>query len=177
MEKKEKRGAGGAIASWTEIPPGAEAREAVDGEPCEVLCGRLYRRYTAAPHQRRLPNGATPARQLDPKSFSYLVPVDGRRYKDKWFFDAWVNTPWAVEDGQYVAVGKNFGENPYGLDTNFVERVGRRRLADCPRDIDRMREYIIAHDIFGVAWLEDGKVTRTVTRRDLGIEWPSKEVE
>lgn len=177
MEGNEKRDTGHAATSWEDIPEGAEAREVVDGAPCEVLRGRLYRQYTAKPHQRRLPDGAVPCDPIDQSSLSYLVPVDGQRYKDRWFSDAWINTPWAVEDGQYVAVGRDFGENPYGLDANFVERVGRRRLADCPRDIGGIRKYIIAHGIFGIAWWEDGKVKRTVTRRDLGLEWPLKEVE
>lgn len=171
------------------VTPGCEwvlegrgtATEKVDGSCCAIMNGKLYKRYDAKVGQRRVPNGAIACQpEPDPVTghWPHWVPVDATRAENKWYVAAYINTPWAIEDATYEAVGPHFQSNPYGLDEDFLEMHGRIIIHDCPRDYEGIREYLSAHEIEGIVWWLDGEPRCKIKRSDFGFEWPVKgEVE
>ena len=154
-----------------------EATEKVDGAACAVIDGVLYRRYDAKVGQRRVPEGAIPCQPTpDPTTghWPHWVAVDSSRAQDKWFVAAAENTPWAVEEGTYEAVGPHFQTNPYGLDADFLEKHGRIKIRDCPRDFIGIREYLRTNEIEGIVFWKDGEPKCKIKRTDFGFEWPVK---
>jgi hypothetical protein len=85
-----------------------------------------------------------------------------------------VNTPWVNEDGTYEAVGLHFQRNPYKLDDDFLERHGRIRIKDCPRDFDGIREYLRTHNIEGIVFHRGNGEMCKIRRKDFGFKWPVK---
>lgn len=151
-----------------------EATEKVDGAACAIINGVLYKRYDAK-RGKEPPKGAIPCQpEADPITghWPHWVKVDTRITADKWFVQAWVNTPWAVSDGTYEAVGIHFQSNPYGLDADFLENHGRIKVKDFPRDFDGMREYLRTHFIEGVVFWKDGEPRCKIKRSDFGFNWP-----
>lgn len=166
-----------------QVAPGCEwvlngegvATEKVDGSCCAIIDGRFYRRYDAKRGQKRIPDGAIPCQpKPDPVTghWPHWVPVDSYRKEDKWYVQAYMNTPWAVDDWTYEAVGPHFQSNPYGLDEDFLERHGRIRIPDCPRTFNGIREYLRAHEIEGIVFWRDGKPGCKIKRSDFGFVWP-----
>lgn len=154
-----------------------EATEKVDGAACAIINGVLYKRYDAK-RGKEPPKGAIPCQpKADPitEHWPHWVKVDTRIAADKWFVQAWVNTPWAVADGTYEAVGIHFQSNPYGLDADFLEKHGRIKVKDFPRTFDGMREYFRTHFIEGVVFWKDGEPRCKIKRSDFGFNWPVKE--
>lgn len=181
----------GGIILTREVLPGyewvllgeGEATEKVDGAACAVIKGCLYKRYDAK-RGKVPPKGAIPCQpEADPFSghWPHWVKVDTRNSADKWFVQAWVNTYWIGEfgdpktEGTYEAVGLHFASNPYGLDADFLERHGRIKIRDFPRDFDGMREYFRTHPIEGVVFWKDGEPRCKIKRSDFGFKWPVKE--
>ena len=154
-----------------------EATEKVDGACCAIINGRLWKRFDAKPG-RKIPQGAIPCiTRADPITghWPHWVLVDTKSSGDKWFVEAYKNSPWCREDGTYEAVGIHFQSNPYGLDADFLERHGRIKIRDCPRDFDGIREYLRTHDIEGIVWWKDGEPQCKIKRKDFGFPWPIKE--
>lgn len=149
------------------------ASEKVDGSCCAIIGGRFYRRFDAK-RGRTAPEGAIPCQEApDPVTghFPHWVLVDPSNPADKWYWNAYINTPWASEDGTYEAVGVHFQNNPYGLDDDFLERHGRIRIADCPRTFDGIRRYLESHNIEGIVFRrEDGEMCK-IKRSDFGLIW------
>ena len=155
-----------------------EATEKVDGSACAIIEGRLYKRYDAnVKRGRRPPIGAIPC-QPEPDPFSghwpFWVLTDSHKREDAWFINAQFNSPWNWEDGTYEAVGKHFNGNPYGLDDDFLERHGRIKLKDCPRDYDGLYDFLREREIEGVVFWKDGKPQCKIRRKDFGLPWPVK---
>ena len=159
-----------------------EATEKVDGAACAIIDGVFYKRYDAK-WGKEAPNGAIPCQDApDPYTghFPHWVAVDTRRAADKWFVQAWANTPWIGEmadgsaEGTYEAVGLHFQSNPYGLDADFLEKHGRIKIKDFPRDFDGMREYFRTHYIEGVVFWKDGEPQCKIKRSDFGFRWGEK---
>ena len=151
-----------------------EATEMVDGEECAIWSGKLYRRKDFA-RGEDIPSGVLRARIVpDPLTglWPHWVAVNVFNEDDERFVRAWFNTSWATNDTVYVAVGKHFCGNPYGLDDDFLERVGRIKIKDCPRDYKGIREYLRTHEIKGIVWWRDGKPMCKVERSGFGFEWP-----
>lgn len=151
------------------------ATEKVDGSCCAIIGGRFWRRYDAKKGQKRIPNGAIPCQpKPDPVTghWPHWVPVYGDRAEDKWYTAAYNNAPWCRENGTYEAVGPHFQSNPYGLDEDVLEKHGRIKIKDCPRDFDGMREYLRAHDIEGIVWYRGDGTMCKVKRSDFGFAWP-----
>lgn len=149
------------------------ATEKVDGACCAIINGRFYKRYDVKPG-RVVPPGAIPCqRAADPVTghFPHWVPVDSSLPSDKWFTAAINNAHWCREDGTYEAVGPHFQSNPYGLDEDFLERHGRIRLNDCPRDYNGIREYLRTHEIEGIVWHRGNGDMCKIKRSDFGFEW------
>lgn len=160
-----------------------EATEKVDGACCAIINGRLWKRFDAK-RGRKIPQGAIPCiTHADPITghWPHWVMVDEKSKGDKWFVHAWVNTPWIgkLDDpetwGTYEAVGLHFQGNPYGLDADFLERHGRIKIKDCPRDFDGIREYLRTHAIEGIVFWRDGEPQCKIKRTDFGFPWPIKE--
>ena len=154
-----------------------EATEKVDGSACAVIDGVLYKRFDAKPG-RAIPEGAIPCQTYpDPYTdhWPHWVPVNANAHGDKWFVAAWANTTWLPGDGTYEAVGPHFQNNPYGLDEDVLEKHGRIKIKDCPRDYDGVREWLRAHEVEGIVWWKDGEPRCKIKRRDFGFPWPIAE--
>lgn len=115
-----------------------------------------------------------------------LCKVNGGKWKEidrndpvnKWVVAAWYNTPWAIEDGRYTAVGAHIKGNPYGLDEDFLERDGRIRIFDKLDTEDDIKEYFRTHPVYGIVFIKkDGKVDRIICRTQYGCRWPVRESE
>lgn len=163
---------------WVRLGDGY-ATEKVDGACCAIIRGRLWKRYDARAGKTP-PKGAIPCQPSpDPVTghWPHWVLVDSSKPEDRWFWAAFVNTPWAKEDGTYEAVGPHFQGNPYGLDEDVLEKHGRRKLGDCPRTYDGIREYLRTHDIEGIVFYRANGDMCKIKRSDFGYEWPVKEEE
>lgn len=155
------------------------ATEKVDGAACAVINGKFYKRFDAK-NGKEPPKDAIPC-QPEPDKYTghwpHWVEVNPKSPADKWFVKAWVNTPWIGElqdprtDGTYEAVGVHFQSNPYGLDDDFLERHGRIKVKDFPRDFDGMREWFRVHPIEGIVFWKDGQPQCKIKRSDFGFKW------
>ena len=159
------------------------ATEKVDGACCAIINGVFYKRYDAK-RGKEPPRGAIPCQpEADPITghWPYWVRIDTRVAADKWFVQAWVNTPWIGEmsdgsaDGTYEAVGLHFQGNPYGLDADFLEKHGRIKIPDFPRTFDGMKEYFRTHFIEGVVFHRGNGEMCKIKRSDFGFRWPVEE--
>lgn len=177
---------GGVVKVTGEVTPGCEwvmagdgvATEKVDGACCAIIDGRFYKRYDLRPG-KSVPNGEIVPCQDGPDPVTGHWPhwmlVDAYSPEDKWFVHAYANTRWAEEDGTYEAVGLHFQGNPYGLDRDYLERHGRIKIRDCPRDFVGIREYLRTHEIEGIVWHRGNGEMCKIKRSDFGFEWPVKE--
>ena len=153
-----------------------EATEKVDGSCCAIIGGKFYKRFDAK-EGRKIPQGAIPCQPMrDPYTghFPHWVEVDMHSNKDKWFAEAYYNTPWVKADGTYEAVGIHFQGNPYGLDGDFLEPHGRIKIKDCPRDFEGLKDYLRTHEIEGIVFWKDGKPGAKIKRTDFGFPWNGK---
>ena len=151
------------------------ATEKVDGACCAIIDGRFYKRFDAK-KGRRIPKGAIPCQvAADPVTghWPHWVLVDALLPEDKWFSAAIYNTRWWADvDGTYEAVGPHFQGNPYGLDEDFLEKHGRIKLPDCPRDYDGIKEYLRTHEMEGVVFHRGNGEMCKIKRTDFGFKWP-----
>lgn len=152
------------------------ATEQVDGAACAIINGRLYKRFVARPSRGAFePDGAIHCQEYPDKNgrMPCWIPVMDTE-EDKWYIEAYLNTPWNREDGTYEAVGVHFRNNPYGLDADFLEAHGRIKVRDFPRDFYGMKEYLRTHDIEGVVFWNGGEPRCKVKKADFGFEFPDK---
>ena len=150
-----------------------EPTEKVDGSACAIIDGKLWKRYDAK-NGKVAPAGAIPCQTApDPVTghWPHWVRVDEKSRADRWYWAAYVNSPWCTEDGTYEAVGVHFQGNPYGLDDDFLERHGRIKVKDFPRNFEGMREYLRTHEIEGVVFWKDGEPKCKIKRSDFGFPW------
>ena len=185
--KREYKAGGGVLRVLREVTPGCEwvmkgegvATEKVDGSCCALINGGFYKRYDAK-RGRAAPRGGIPCQEApDPVTghWPFWVKVDPLKPEDKWFSAAINNAHWVREDGTYEAVGPHFQGNPYGLDMDYLERHGRIKLEDCPRDYDGIREYLRTHEIEGIVWHRGKGEMCKIKRSDFGFKWPVKREE
>ena len=155
------------------------ATEKVDGACCAIIRGRLWKRVDVREGQHP-PKGSIPCtREPDSQtgSWPHWVVVDSSKAEDRWYWSAFVNTPWAKEDGTYEAVGPHFKGNPYGLDEDYLEKHGRIKIEDCPRTFDGIRTYLLTHDIEGIVFYRGNGQMCKIKRTDFGYEWPVEREE
>ena len=147
--------------------------EKVDGSCCAIINGKFYKRFDAK-NGKTPPRGAIPCQSApDPVTghFPHWVAVSSTASQDKWYWNAYVNTPWAKEDGTYEAVGVHFQGNPYGMDDDFIEKHGRIVLFNVPRDFIGLRAYLNCHNIEGIVWHRGNGEMCKLKRSDFGFLW------
>lgn len=182
---REFKTGGGVLRVLKTVTPGCEwvlagegvATEKVDGACCALINGGFYKRYDAKGQSTCTKVGAIACQpEPDPVTghWPFWVPINSLLPEDKWFSAAICNAHWIREDGTYEAVGPHFQSNPYGLDADFLERHGRIKLKDCPRDYNGIKEYLRTHEIEGVVWHRGNGEMCKIKRSDFGYPWPPK---
>lgn len=178
---------GGVLRTLPEVTPGCEwvlhgegvPTEKVDGSCCAIIGGKFYKRYDAK-RGKVPPAGAIPCQEApDPVTghWPHWVAVNPNNSGDKWYWNAYVNTPWVTEDGTYEAVGPHFQSNPYGLDDDYLEKHGRIKLWNVPRDFEGLRAYLMGNEIEGIVWHRGNGEMCKLKRTDFGYKWPVKREE
>ena len=181
---REFRKEGGVLRTLPIVTKGCEwvgegegvATEKVDGSCCALINGAFYKRYDAK-KGKTPPPGAIPC-QSEPDPITGHWPCWVRvtdEPQDRWYKNAYYNTTWATEDGTYEAVGPHFQKNPYGLDDDFLERHGRIKIPDCPRDYEGIKWYLYHHNIEGIVWHRGNGEMCKIKRSDFNFPWPGKE--
>lgn len=174
----------GAVYITKDVTPGCEwvlagegeATERVDGAAVARIDGVWYKRFDAK-DGRKIPAGSIAcSAHRDPVTghWPHWTPAELKNPSNRWLAAAIDNTPWiGEEDGTFELVGRHIQGNPYGLDDDFLERHGRIKIKDFPRDFDGMREYFRTHFIEGVVFWMDGQPQCKIKRSDFGFKWPT----
>lgn len=146
----------------------------IDGSCCAIINGEFYKRYDAK-KGKKPPEGAIPCCEADIVTghHPHWVKVDWNNPSDKWFVNAFENTP-VVNDGTYEAIGIHFQGNPYGLCDDILEPHGVK-IVEVERTFDGIREYLHNHNIEGLVFWLDGEPKCKIKRSDFGFKWNEKE--
>lgn len=147
----------------------------VDGSCTAIIGGKFYKRFDAK-KGRKAPEGAIPCCDPDPITghWPHWVLVDENNPADKWFLEAFRNSP-AFNDWTYEAVGLHFQGNPYHLDADILVPHGSTTIEmDTPITFEQIREYLRTHEIEGIVFWKDGEPLCKIKRSDFGFEWPVK---
>lgn len=147
----------------------------VDGSCCAIINEELYKRYDAK-KGKKAPEGAIPCCTPDPVTghHPHWVKCDRENPADKWFFNAYDNTP-EIKNGTYEAIGPHFQGNPYGLSDDILEPHGVKKIKELSeRSFKAIREYLEEHYIEGIVFWKDNKPGCKIKRSDFGFEWNSK---
>lgn len=168
-----------------EVTPGCEAvlegkcrpTIKIDGACCAIINGEFYKRYDAK-KGRKPPEGAIPCCDPDPVTghWPHWVKVDPNRPEDKWFMEAYNNSPWYhKQDGTYEAYGKHFQGNPYSMTIDKLIPHGNI-LFRMPRKptFENIKKSLEECEIEGIVFWKDGKPLCKIKRTDFGLEWPIK---
>ena len=154
------------------------ATEKIDGACCAFIDGQFYKRYDAKKNKRGVmktpPAGAIPCDAPDPVTghWPHWVPVEPDYPADHWFIVARENTPGALTDGTYEAIGPHFNGNPHHLERDVLEKHGQRVIQLADRSFEGIRAYLERHVIEGVVFWKDGTPQCKIKRRDFGLQWP-----
>lgn len=146
-----------------------------DGSCCAIINGELYKRFDAK-KGRKIPNGAIPCCDPDPVTghYPHWVKVDPERSGDKWFVEAFNNTPFVVpRDGTYEAIGEHFQGNPYKLTHDILVRHGSAKI-EVPRSFEGIKKFLQNNYIEGIVFWKDGEPQCKIKRTDFGFEWNGK---
>ena len=149
-----------------------------DGSCTAIIDGEFYKRYDAK-KGKKPPKGAIPCQdEPDPITghFPHWVKVDPNNPADKWFAEAYDNTPeWnrSTESGThtYEAIGKHFQGNPYKLDYDTLIPHGVNDL-NVGRNFEAVRMFLEAHAIEGIVFWYNGVPVCKIKRTDFGFAWP-----
>lgn len=142
-----------------------------DGSCCAIIKGVFYKRYDAK-KGKKPPVGAIPCCEADPITghHPHWVPVDASNPADKWFVEAFKNSPALKEDGTYEAIGPHFQGNPHRLQFDYLMPHGMHEV-DVPRTFDGIRDYLKYHEIEGLVFWKDGEPKCKIKRSDFGFNW------
>lgn len=145
-----------------------------DGSCCAIINGQLYRRYDAK-KGKKPPEDAIPCCDPDPITgrWPHWVKCKRDNPSDKWFWTAYDNTPLAVEDGTYEAVGVHFQGNPYNFPNDMLYPHGLDKIKVL-RTFNGIRSYLEEHAIEGIVFWKDGEPQCKIKRSDFGFPWPVK---
>lgn len=151
----------------------------VDGSCCAVIYGELYKRYDAK-KGKKAPEGAIPCCEPDPVTghHPHWVKCDPNNPADKWFIEAFKNsyegTGFIFKNKPIItleAVGPHFQGNPYDLDRDYTLFHGSKKITDCPRTFEGIRDYLENHYIEGIVFWYNGEPVCKIKRVDFGFEW------
>lgn len=145
-----------------------------DGSCCAIINGEFYKRYDAK-KGRKAPEGAIPCCEPDPITghHPHWVKVDENNPADKWFLNAYKNTP-EIADSTYEAVGVHFQGNPYGLCDDILEKHGVKKI-DVERSFEGIKQYLKNNYIEGIVFWKDGEPKCKIKRSDFGFRWGGAE--
>lgn len=148
----------------------------IDGSCCAIINGEFYKRYDAK-NGKRAPKGAIPCCEPDAVTghHPHWLKVDENSPADKWFVNAYKNTP-KVIDGTYEAIGVHFQGNPYGLSDDILERHGVKRV-EVERSFEGIKKYLEEHNIEGIVFWLNGEPKCKIKRSDFGFDWGNKNKE
>ena len=79
-----------------------------------------------------------------------------------------------LEEGTYELIGKHINGNPYNLDTDILEKHGKRILENVPRDYEGIKQYLENHYIEGIVFYRGNGEMCKIKRSDFGFEWNRK---
>ena len=133
---------------------------------------QLYGRYDYK-EGRRLPSGALPC-QKDPDPITghwpHWILCDRNNPQDKYHFVAFdKQKEW--EEGTYELIGLHEQGNPYNLDTDILEKHGKRILENVPRTFEGLKDYLENHYIEGIVFYRDTGEMCKIKRTDFGFRW------
>ena len=80
-----------------------------------------------------------------------------------------------LEEGTYELIGKHINGNPYNLETDILEKHGKRVLVNIPRDYEGIKKYLEEHYIEGIVFYRGNGEMCKIKRTDFGFEWNKKE--
>ena len=150
----------------------------IDGTPCLVREGKLYKRYDAK-QGKTPPIGWEPCEDApDPNSGHWpgWVPISVDNPPDRWYVDTWLLYD-GLSDGTYELIGPKFLNNPYKLDHHYFVRHGTCHIVVDDLSFDGIKDYLSRHKIEGIVWHHpDGRMVK-IKRRDFGLDWPVDDVE
>lgn len=89
---------------------------------------------------------------------------------DKYHFEAF-NKNTSLEDGTYELIGLHEQGNPYKLDTDILEKHGKRILTNAPRTYEGLKEYLNNNYIEGIVFYRDNGEMCKIKRTDFGFKW------
>lgn len=147
------------------------ATEKIDGSCTAIINGKFYVRYDAK-NGKTPPAGAIPCCDPDPVTGHWPHWVLATESKDKWYINAYLNTP-SHPDGTYEAIGRHFQGNPYDLSDDILEPHGVK-VIEVERTFDGIKEYLRTHNIEGIVFWKDGEPMCKIKRSDFGYKWPMK---
>lgn len=149
----------------------------MDGACCAIINGEFYKRYDAK-KGKKPPVGAIPCCDPDPITghHPHWVKVDPNNAADKWFVEAWENSPWYHEqDGTYEAIGLHFQGNPYKMNCDKLYKHGSDviKMKGKPT-FEKIRDYLKETEIEGIVFWKDGEPLCKIKRSDFGFEWGTR---
>jgi hypothetical protein len=142
----------------------------IDGSCTAIINGEFYKRYDAR-KGKKAPEGAIPCCEPDAVTghHPHWVKVDENNPSDKWFVNAYKNTP-NIADGTYEAIGVHFQGNPYKLVEDMLVPHGKA-IVYIPRTFEGIKQYLTEHYIEGIVFWLDGEPRCKIKRSDFGLEW------
>ena len=146
----------------------------IDGSCCAIINGVFYKRYDAK-KGKPVPEGAIKCQEEADPITGHLpcwVKVDFNNPADKWFINAYHNTPFdeLYDNSTYEAIGKHFNGNPYNLDDDILERHGVK-VIEIERTFEGVRKYLEENYIEGIVFWKDGEPKCKIKRTDFGFKW------
>lgn len=145
----------------------------IDGSCCAIIDGEFYKRYDAK-RGKTAPEGAIPCCEPDEITghHPHWLKVDEHNPADKWFVNAYNNTPKEelIDGATYEAIGIHFNGNPYGLCDDILERHGVKRI-EVERSYEGIKKYLDDNYIEGIVFWKDGEPRCKIKRSDFGLKW------
>ena len=168
------------VETTDKVTPGMEwvlegkgvATEKIDGSCCAIIDGVFFKRYDAK-HGKQPPKGGIPCCDPDPVTghWPHWVKVDFDNPEDKWFVNAYNNTPKAeLHDGTYEAIGVHFQGNPYGIDMDILIPHGKIER-EVPRSYEGIKQFLSDSRVEGLVFWLDGEPMCKIKRSDFGLPW------
>lgn len=148
------------------------ATEKIDGACCLILDGKIYRRFDYK-KGRKLPLNAIPCQEKADEitgHFPHWVLCTPNDPIAKYYIQTFEKQK-DLLNGTYEIIGKHFNSNPYNLDYDILEKHGKRRLENVPRNYEGIKEYLKNNYIEGIVFYRENGQMCKIKRRDFGFEW------